>query len=94
MPGCSVKSSKYFYYACHNYCKRGKKVCDAGIINKDKLESFVIDRIKANMLTRKNLTELMRLTNAEIDQAKDEYQERRIAIDGQPENLRERLHVL
>ncbi len=71
MLGCAAKSSRFFYYACHNYCKRGKEVCNARLINKDRLETFVIERVKANILTEENLAELVRLTNEEIGQAKN-----------------------
>jgi site-specific DNA recombinase len=94
MLGCAAKSSKYFYYACHNYCKRGKDVCDARLVNKDRLESFVIDRIKANILTEDNLTELVKLTNEEIRQSKGEAEEKLEALDNHLGDLRERLHKL
>jgi len=45
MLGCAAKSSRFFYYACQNYCKRGKGVCDARLINKDRLEAFGIERV-------------------------------------------------
>jgi site-specific DNA recombinase len=54
MVGCAAKSSRFFYYACHNYCKRGKDVCNSSLINKERIEGFVIDRIKANLLTEDN----------------------------------------
>ena len=94
MLGCAAKSSKYFYYACHNYCKRGKDVCDARLVNKDRLESFVIDRIKANILTENNLTELVKLTNEEIRHSRGEAEEKLEGVDRQIGDLRERLHKL
>ena len=62
MQGCAAKSSQFFYYGCNNYLRRGKDVCDAGLVSKKKLESFIIDRIKANILTDNNLEELVSLT--------------------------------
>ena len=94
MLGCAAKSSKYFYYACHNYCKRGKDVCGARLINKDRLESFVIDRIKVNILTETNLTELVKLTNEEIRHSRGEAEEKLEGVDRQIGDLRERLHKL
>ena len=94
MLGSSAKSSKYFYYACQNYCKRGKDVCDAKLVNKDKLESFVIGRIKANILTENNLTELVKLTNAEINQSKGDAKEKLEGVEKQIGGIRERLHKL
>jgi site-specific DNA recombinase len=55
MLGCAAKSSRFFYYACHNYCKRGKDVCNAELIKKKRIEGFVIHRIKAHLLTEDNL---------------------------------------
>ena len=94
MLGCAAKSSRFFYYACHNYCKRGKDVCNARLINKAKIEGFVIDRIKANLLTEDNLRELVKLTNEEISQAKEQYEERLAGIEVQLEDVRRRLHKL
>lgn len=71
-----------------------KDVCDARLINKDRLEAFVIDRVKASILTEENLAELVKLTNEEIGQAKNEYEDRLAVIDGQLEDLSERLHKL
>ena len=45
--GSAAKSSRFFYYACQNYIKRGKSVCDARLIRKEKLEAFVIEQLKA-----------------------------------------------
>jgi hypothetical protein len=45
MSGSTATSSRFFYYTCHNYAKRGKAVCDAKLVNKSQLEAFVVDRI-------------------------------------------------
>src|SRR5262245_47508106 len=82
------------FLACHNYCKRGKDVCNAKLIKKERIEAFVIDRIKANLLTEDNLRELVKLTNEEIGQAKEQYEERVALIEAQVEDLRRRLHKL
>jgi len=94
MLGCAAKSSRFFYYACHNYCKRGKDVCNAKLIRKERIEGFVLDRIKAHLLTEENLRELVKLTNEEIGQAKEEYEERLGVIEGQLADVRGRLHKL
>jgi site-specific DNA recombinase len=92
MFGCAAKSSRFFYYVCRNHICRGKDLCQARFINKDRMEAFVIDRVKANILTEENLTELVELTNEEIAQAQNENGERMAVIDGQIEDLRGRLH--
>jgi DNA invertase Pin-like site-specific DNA recombinase len=55
MLGCAAKSSRFFYYAYHNYCKRGKDVCNPELIKQERIEGFVIHRIKAHLLTEDNL---------------------------------------
>jgi chromosome segregation ATPase len=55
---------------------------------------FVIERIKAHILTEKNRQELVRLTNEEIKQSKGMYQERLTAIEGQIGDAQGRLNKL
>jgi site-specific DNA recombinase len=64
------------------------------LIDKERIEGFVFDRIKANLLTEDNLRELVKLTNEEISQAKEQYEERLAVIEAQFEDLRWRLHKL
>ena len=66
MIGCWAKSGKFFYYECNRHYKKGKEVCDAPMISKGKLESFVLDRIKGNILTEDNLKQLVNLVNEEL----------------------------
>ena len=87
MVGCAAKSSQHFYYACNNYCKKGKIICNAKLLNKNRLETFVINRIKANILTKKNLEELVKLTNKELVQNKTEYKNQLDLLDRQLADL-------
>lgn len=94
MVGCAAKSSQHFYYACNNYCKKGKNICNAKLLNKNRLETFIINRIKANILTKKYLEELVKLTNKELIQNKTEYKNQLDLLDGQLVNLIKRLSKL
>ena len=49
---------------------------------------------EVNLLTEDNLRELVKLTNEEISQAKEQYEERLAVIEAQLEDLRRRLHKL
>src|SRR5215472_1837320 len=82
------------FLACHNYCKRGKDICNAKLISKQRIEGFVSDRIKAHLLTENNLRELVKLTNEEIGRAKEQYEERLALIETQVEDVRRRLYKL
>ena len=94
MIGCAAKSSRYFYYGCRNHSRVGKHVCDAKLVSKPRLESFVLDRIKDNILTEENLRELVRLVNEEIRTTKQVSGEQMSVIDGQIEELNGRLDRL
>ena len=64
--GANGKSGKYLYYRCNSRLTRGTSVCNAPAMNAKKLESFVLDRIKENILTEENLRQLVDLTNEEM----------------------------
>ncbi len=64
--GTNGKFGKYIYYRCNGRVTKGKAVCDGPAINAKKLEAFVVDRIKANILTEDTLRELVDLTNEEL----------------------------
>ena len=55
------------------------------------MEGFVIDRIKAYILTEDNIEELVRLTNEELTQAYGEDRERLELIQAQIEGMDGRL---
>jgi len=61
MSGCWAKSGQYFYYECTQHQKQGKEACDCGLVSKDKLERFVLERIRGNILTDENIRELVLL---------------------------------
>ncbi len=76
MIGHAVKSGKFFYYMCGNARRKGSEVCRTPLLPKDKIEGFVIDRIKKFILTEENLEELVRLTNEELAQTCQDERER------------------
>ena len=45
------------------------------MVNRDKIEKFLIEKIKDNIPTEQNLTKLMKLTNAEPGKSKRQYDE-------------------
>lgn len=76
MIGHAVKSGKFFYYMCGNARRRGQGLCKTPLLPKDRIESFVVDRIKRYILTEGNLEELVRLTNEELAQTCDDERDR------------------
>jgi len=85
---------RYHYYMCSNARRKGREVCPSPTLPKDKVEGFIIDRIKSYILTEKNLEELVRLTNEELCQSCSENRERLEFIQAQIEEMGSRLSKL
>ena len=64
--GTNGKSGKFLYYSCNNRVMKGRTACDAPSLNARKLETFVVDRIKENILTEESLGQLVHLANEEL----------------------------
>ena len=79
---------------CSNARRKGREVCPSPILPKDKVEGFIIDRIKSYVLTEENLEELMRLTNEELCQSCSENREKLELIRAQIEEMDNRLSKL
>lgn len=92
--GHAVKSGKFFYYMCGNARRKGREVCHTPLLPKDKIEGFVIDRIKQYILTDENVGELVRLTNEELSQTCDEEEERLELLQAQLGDVDHRLGKL
>lgn len=94
MIGHAVKSGKFFYYVCGNARRRGRGLCKTPLLPKDKIESFVVDRIKRYILTEENLEDLVRLTNEELAQTCDDEHDRVELLDAQLAEVNNRLGKL
>lgn len=94
MIGRSAKSGKYHYYACHNYSKCGKSICDMKQINKEQIEKLVINRLKTHVLTEKNLKSLLNIIIDETKQSKRVLEQQLITINKQIEKTNARLGKL
>jgi site-specific DNA recombinase len=66
MIGHAVKSGHFFYYMCGNARRRGRGLCTTHLLPKERIERFVIDRLKRYILTEENLEDLVRLTNEDL----------------------------
>ncbi|GAH48645.1 unnamed protein product, partial [marine sediment metagenome] len=74
--------------------RKGREVCPSPTLPKDRVEGFIIDRIKSYILTEENLEELVRLTNEELTQSDGENRERLELIQAQIEGMDSRLGKL
>jgi len=94
MSGCWAKSGKYFYYECVQHQKKGKGVCNCRLIGKDKLEDFVLERIRENILTDENIKQLVQLVNEELVKNSGLYEEQLGMIGQQLGQVQGRLSKL
>ena len=91
MIGCSAKSGRFFYYRCNNALKRDPQACRSGWLPKDKIEGFVINRLKKNVLTDDNLAKLVTMANQEIRLIADQSHERVEVIDRELDGVNQKL---
>lgn len=68
MIGHAVKSGKFFYYMCGNARRRGRGLCKTPLLPKERIENFIVDRIKKYIFTEENLADLVKLTNEDLAQ--------------------------
>ena len=94
MAGCAAKSSRFFYYTCHNKVRRGAHGCNAPLINREKIERSIVNQLKLRVLTEENLTTLIRLINEDVSIGKSQVEELLEEKDGQIDVLNGRLDKL
>ncbi len=94
MSGHSTKSGKFFYYRCGNASKRGPEECPGHWLPKEKLEHFVVDKIRNHILDDGNLTELANITKEEVDSKIRSQREQLEVLDSQIKDVELRLEHL
>jgi hypothetical protein len=92
--GHSAKSGKYQYYRCANALKRGPIECPAHWIPKDKIEGFIIDKIRNYILTDENLIELLKLTDDELSSEVSDVEIQLDTVKAQINEVERRLEHL
>jgi len=85
---------RYQYYMCGNARRKGREVCQSPNLPREKVERFIIDRIKDYVLTEENLEELTRLTNDELALSSAEVRERLTLLEAQIADVNNRLSKL
>jgi hypothetical protein len=91
MIGCAAKSGQFSYYRCNNALRRDPRACQSGWLPKNKVEGFVIERLKLKVLTEENLTDLVRMVNEEIRLLAGRRREHLEEIEKQLELVKQKL---
>ena len=94
MVGASAKWSRYFYYACQNYVKRGRNACGAKLVRKELLERKVLNRIRKVILQEENFERLMQLILEELNSHRGEHEEALKIIEAQLAGWKKKLSRL
>ena len=91
MTAAEAKSGRYTYYICHSLLKRGKGACKTPRLNAKKFEKIIVDELRANVLTKSNIRDLMKLLDEEIDGVAHEQRQRLETIEEELEDVKKRL---
>ncbi|HOX22883.1 MAG TPA: recombinase family protein, partial [Elusimicrobiales bacterium] len=94
MIGVPAKSGKFHYYVCQNYLKRGKEVCGHGFVNRQKLENAVVEKLRENVLTSRNISKLIAVVNEEILASKGGVKDEIASAELKIVDANKRMHKL
>jgi DNA invertase Pin-like site-specific DNA recombinase len=94
MGGCPAKTSTFFYYGCRNRQRHGNDDCVFPLVNKDRLERAVIERLKSRVLTRENLMKLVLMVNEELAETSGQTTELTREKDAQLAEAKQKLQKL
>lgn len=63
--GTAAKSNRFHYYSCQTYLQKGKRACSAPLLNKNKLETAVLERVHEHVLSTINVRKYIERVMAE-----------------------------
>ena len=89
--GQGAKSGQYGYYVCGTLHRQGAGTCQAGYLNAPKVEGFVIDKIRSNILTEGNIRDLVKVVAEEMDGVTREQRKRLETIEDELEEVKRKL---
>ena len=84
-------SVQFSYYVCGTLTKNGAGSCPSHYLNARRLESLVVDKIKAVVLTRENLTRLAEYVTTELNSSSESHQEELETVENEISEVNGRL---
>ncbi len=94
MTGHKAKSGRNFYYICQRKYKQGSDACSARMVPQEKLEKAVVTQLRREVLTEKNIEELVCLVNEELRSSSELLHEKVQVVDAEMHDARARLGKL
>ena len=91
LSGQDAKSGQFAYYVCQSLIKRGSGACDSPRLNARRFEELVVGKIRSNILTKKNITELVKAVDEEMDGVAAEQRKRLETIESELDDVKRKL---
>ena len=91
LTGQDAKSGKFAYYVCQSLIKRGSGACNSPRLNARRFEELVVGKIRSNILTEGNITELVKVVDEEMDGVAAEQRKRLEAVESELEDVKRKL---
>ena len=91
LSGQDAKSGQFAYYVCQSLIKRGSGACDSPRLNARRFEELVVGKIRSNILTERNITELVKAVDEEMDGVAAEQRKRLETIESELEDVKRKL---
>ena len=92
--GQAAKSGKFAYYVCARLLREGAGSCTGRYLNAERVEDYIIEKVRERILTEETITELVTLVAEEIDALAGEVNGRLKAIDAELADVETRLENL
>ena len=89
--GTNGKSGRFLYYSCNSRLMKGRTTCDASSMNARKLETFVMDRMKENILTEECLGQLVHLANEELGVSRRRAEQKLERLERESRSVQKKL---
>ncbi|MYC37276.1 MAG: recombinase family protein, partial [Chloroflexi bacterium] len=92
--GQAAKSGQFAYYVCASLLREGAGSCTGRYLNAERVEDYIIEKVRERILTEETITELVTLVAEEIDALAGEVNGRLKAIDAELADVDTRLENL
>ena len=94
LTGQNAKSGRFAYYVCQAKLKRGGAACRTPRLNAGRFEGLVVEKMRSNVLTERNMRDLAKLVEEEMDGVARDHREKLDTIRAGIEDVRRRLAKL
>ena len=91
LSGPAAKRGQFAYYVCQSLLHRGRGACDAPRLNARRFEGLIVEQIRESILTERNIRDLVRLVDEELDGVAHERRRKLAGLETELAEVRRRL---